>query len=279
MDDPTNTTARPSSPFAAPWRRSGALVLSLVLGFGACAEGGSAPTEPPGGEINPPGEPPPYNHALGPGASAADLLAGDDFDSLVVQVSYVEGHRPTDEGLQILEEFILARLHKPAGISIRVAAPLQIASQATYTVSEVRDLEEQHRTEYTRERTLAVHFLFLGGEFADQANVLGFAYNNTSMAIFEEKIRAHSGGISQPTTATVEGVVLNHELGHLLGLVNNGSTMQTEHQDEPHGRHCDDPDCLMYYAVRTTDFISNLLGGMPTLDQNCLDDLAANGGR
>ena len=109
--------------------------------------------------------------------------------------------------------------------------------------------------------------------------MLGFAYNNTSIAIFGEKIRDHSGSISQPATATVEGVVLNHELGHLLGLVNSGSTMQTEHQDEPHGKHCDDPDCLMYYAVRTTDFIANLLGDMPTLDANCLDDLAANGGR
>lgn len=32
----------------------------------------------------------------------------------------------------------------------------------------------------------------------------------------------------------------------------------------------------MHYSVRLTDFISNLLGGMPQLDQNCLDDLQAN---
>jgi hypothetical protein len=35
----------------------------------------------------------------------------------------------------------------------------------------------------------------------------------------------------------------------------------------------------MHYSVRLSDFIANLLGGMPQLDQNCLNDLAANGGK
>lgn len=252
-------------------------LLAALLLAAAC---GDAPMGPngPGTTPEPPAEPS-YDHARGPGASARDLLAADDFDSLVVQVSYVEGFRPTDEGLDILADFLGERVNKPRGIEIQLAPPLLITSQATYTVADIRALEETHRTAYTEGSTLAVHFLFLDGEYSEAANVLGLAYHNTSMIVFAEKIREYSGGAFQPSIGTVEGVVANHEVGHILGLVNNGSAMQTPHQDEPNGRHCDDPDCLMYYAVRTTDFVSNLLGGMPTLDQDCIDDLRANGGR
>lgn len=251
-------------------------MLLLATATIASACGGDGPTQLVGGD--PPGVDA-YDHTLAPGASARDLLSDDAYDSLVVEVHYVDGFLPSDEGLQLLADFLGARLNKPAGIEIRVQPALMITSEATYTADEVRSLEQEHRTVFTEGRTLAVHVLFLGGEYADQANVLGFAYNNTSIAIFEEKIQSYSGGLTEPPTATVEGTVLDHEFGHILGLVNTGSAMQVAHQDEPHGKHCDDPDCLMYYAVRTSDFISNLLGGVPTLDQNCLDDLRANGGR
>lgn len=35
----------------------------------------------------------------------------------------------------------------------------------------------------------------------------------------------------------------------------------------------------MHYSVRLSDFVSNLLGGMPQLNQPCLDDLRSNGGK
>jgi hypothetical protein len=208
-----------------------------------------------------------------------DLLSATDYGTLVVQVQYFEGHPPSASGLSLLEAFLNERLHKPGGISVEIDAPLAIAPQATYSASQIRAIEGEHRTAYTHGDTLAVHLLFVPGEYAESANVLGIAYNNTSMAIFGEVIAEHTGGALQPSESTVTGVVAMHEFGHILGLVGNGSTMQTEHQDEPNGRHCDDPDCLMYYAVRTTDFLSNLLGDLPELDQECLDDLRANGGR
>jgi len=35
----------------------------------------------------------------------------------------------------------------------------------------------------------------------------------------------------------------------------------------------------MHYSLELSDFVSNLLNGMPQLDQHCLDDLRANGGK
>jgi len=50
-----------------------------------------------------------------PGASAQDLLAASSYDSLIVQVQYVQGFQPTAQGLQNLQSFLAARLNKPAG--------------------------------------------------------------------------------------------------------------------------------------------------------------------
>lgn len=250
--------------------RSASLFLAPLVAAVGCSDPGT-------GVDNGDGEA--YDHTLAPGASAQDLLSAADFDRLVVQIQYVEGHPPTDQGLQHLQDFLSARLNKPAGIVIQTPEAIQIQSRATYSAEDVRALEEQHRSTFTEGTTLAAYFLFLDGEYSEASNVLGIAYNNTSMAIFAETIAEHTGGPLQPSAATVEGTVANHEFGHIMGLVNNGSAMQTEHQDEAHGPHCDNQQCLMYYAVRTTDFISNLLDGMPDLDQNCVDDLRANGGR
>ncbi|HEY0356753.1 MAG TPA: hypothetical protein VGC29_11140, partial [Flavisolibacter sp.] len=71
-----------------------------------------------------------------------------------------------------------------------------------------------------------------------------------------------------------------HEVGHLLGLVDIGSPMQTPHKDADHGSHCNNNSCLMYYASETTDILGLLLtGNIPGLDANCIADLRANGGK
>lgn len=252
-------------------------LCALVAFTAACSSDSTSPTGP-NPDPDPDPQPGSYDHRRATGASAADLLSASQFDSLVVQVQYVEGHRPTDAGLAIFQQFLTDRLNKPRGISI-VVEPISIQSQATYSVSDVVALEQTHRTAFTEGSTLALYFLFLDGEFSDNANVLGFAYYNTSMTIFQEKIEDNTGGALQPSQSKVEGIVLNHEIGHNLGLVANGSPMQTPHQDTDNGKHCDNENCLMYWTVRTLDFIANLTGDAPELDQNCLDDLQANGGK
>jgi predicted Zn-dependent protease len=262
----------PASRSAPAFRRAWVAVLLLpaLLALGACGESSTGPN----------GDSDPYDHLRAPGASASDFLSDETFERLVVQVQYAEGFRPTAGGLQRIEDFLAARVNKPGGIEIRVDdAPLTVEPREEWSAADVRALEAEHRTLFTEGTMVAAYMVFLDGEYAAGANVLGIAYNNTSMALFAETIRQHSGGALQPSHAVVEGTVANHEIGHILGLVNNGSDMQSPHQDEENGHHCDNDGCLMFWAVRTTDFIANLLGGMPDLDQNCIDDLQANGGR
>lgn len=74
---------------------------------------------------------------------------------------------------------------------------------------------------------------------------------------------------------------MRHEMGHVLGLVANGTPMSGEdHHDEAHGAHCTKQGTLMYDQVETADFIANLEGGgVPPLDSLGIQDLRENGGK
>lgn len=62
------------------------------------------------------------------------------------------------------------------------------------------------------------------------------------MVLFQSRIEELSGGVGQSSTSLLTSSVLGHEFGHILGLVNAGSTPQGDHQDTANGRHCDITD-------------------------------------
>ena len=217
------------------------------------------------------------------GDSANDMLAEDNFDAIQFEIFYVEGFKPTDNTISNFETFLSERLNKPVGISIDLK---QITSpgQAVYTITEIRALEDDIRTKYNDIKKVAVFGIFIDGEYSENTengSVLGVAYRNTSFVIFEETVQSFSGKPLAPSTTVLETTVLNHEFGHLLGLVNAGTTPQSDHQDVAHGRHCTTENCLMYWTAETGEGLLNSISGgaIPSLDTLCLQDLQANGGK
>jgi hypothetical protein len=78
------------------------------------------------------------------------------------------------------------------------------------------------------------------------------------------------------TRVALESSVLEHELGHIMGLVNLTTPMVVFHQDTAHGYHCNNPNCLMYYAMETNDALGMIgANNIPVLDVNCKNDLMA----
>lgn len=219
-----------------------------------------------------------YSHDRATGASANDLLSSNRYTSLKIEIQYMPGFQPDITAINHLTDVLSSRLNKPEGIEV-IQKEIAAAAGTVLSAQEVRNIEKQNRTVYTSGNQLGVYFLFTNGKYATD-NVLGIAYQNTSMCLFGKTIHENSGGVGQASRSKLEATVLEHEFGHILGLVNTGSSMQTAHQDATHGAHCNNENCLMYYAAETTDILGFLVtGNIPSLDAGCINDLKANGGK
>lgn len=218
---------------------------------------------------------------LGVGQLANQLLAGDRFSRMEIELVYMTGFRPTNFMLGEMITFLQDHVNKPDGIIFR-QKEIPVLGQANYTISDIRELEETHRERYNERGIFTVFMLVVDGYFSqddEESFALGAAYNSSSLVFFGPRIVESSGGFSRPPLPILETTVALHELGHLLGLVNNGTKMVHDHEDEEYESHCDNQGCLMYWAVETRRGL-NLMGStVPKLDDNCRNDLRTNGGK
>jgi hypothetical protein len=211
-----------------------------------------------------------------------DFLSSAKYDKLIIDLVYVNGYAPDAATITNVQAFLGQRINKPGGISV-VQTAINPTGISAYSVNDIKKVESEKRTKHSSGSTLTAFIFFADGASSDDSNnskILGVAYGSTSMAIFSKTIKSYSGGIGQPSVSMLETTVTEHEFGHLFGLVNNGTAMQSNHQDVSNGRHCSVKFCLMYYATETSNVVSNLLGGgIPELDSQCKADLKANGGK
>lgn len=212
------------------------------------------------------------------GASAEELLSDKNFTSLKVEIQYMPGFEPDQEAVYELWKFLHTHLNKPEGISV-VTRRIKAAKDTVLTKPEVLAIERANRSSYTSGKEIALYVLYTNGEFTN-SKILGYAHRNTSVVIFGKNINENSGKIGKPDRTRLESTVLLHEMGHLLGLVNEGSTMQKNHKDTKHASHCRNRKCLMYYGIEIEDKFGHLIKkGIPKLDEDCLADLKARGGK
>ena len=171
------------------------------------------------------------------------------------------------------------------------------------------------RQAYNDGSTLAVYIYFAdapsdGDDESEGLVTLGAVYRNTSMVIFERTIRSLAARSLTITNEDVETATLNHEFGHLFGLVNLGTVPVNDHEDPDAVNHCNVDGCLMRAELQFGGPISSLAGksendvlqsacsitghsilhmlqsqnsrslaNVPGLDAECILDLQSNGGR
>ena len=222
-------------------------------------------------------------HRQSVGSWGDEILSDNKYKSLTVQIIYMTGCKPTDEAVGHLKALLNAHCKKPKGIEV-VYKEIAAQGKTSYTLDDIKQLEEDNRTEYTWRKNIAITYLFVDAPSSESGGsgvILGEAYYNTSLVIFEKSVQDYSDNVTEPERYKLETVVMNHELGHILGLVNLGSSMKTSHEDGSHPAHCNNQDCLMYWEAETGSAINNLLGNSPSpsLDANCIADLQGNGGK
>lgn len=219
------------------------------------------------------------------GSSANDLLSDDVFKSMIIELVYVEGFEPTETAINNFVTFLNERTYKPGGITVEKRA-IASPGQDVYTIEEIAQIEREQRQHYNTQNQIAVWAYFTDGEAdtdseADNTVTLGTAYWNTSFVIYEETLQGLSNGPLEPSRSLLETTVINHEFGHIFGLTNLGTPLQSSHEDSEHPKHCDEEDCLMYWATESAVNIANMgnMSSAPELDSQCIADLQANGGK
>lgn len=206
------------------------------------------------------------------GASARELLTAANYQSVKLEIQYMPGYVPDGAALTNVVNFLNTFINKPGGITI-IQNPIAGTGKTVLTLAEVYEIEKSHRTVYTQGSQLGVYLMFADAKYTDAAAV-GLAYKNTSMVVFGPSVTESSGGLGQISRTKLETIVEEHEFGHLMGLVDLGTPMLTPHKD-PSSNHCNVTSCLMYYSTN----LGNIVGPVPVLDDNCKNDLRANGGR
>ncbi len=193
---------------------------------------------------------------LATGDSANDILSNDSFDKLLIEIAYVEGFRPTPSAMTQFTDYLRQHTFKE-DIEI-IYNELPSPTEDELTLREIADLETKNRTAFNSGNTLAIYIYFAdapaeGDDLDGGLVTLGAVYRNTSMIIHEVTVRRLAARSLTISNADVETATLNHEFGHLFGLVNLGTDMVNDHESQSENedgelagdKHCNVSGCLM----------------------------------
>lgn len=209
------------------------------------------------------------------GSSAHNILVASPYSILKIEIQYMRGFAPDSASVSHLIKFLNDHINKPGGIQI-VQSEIAGSGKPVLSIDEIVSIEKSNRTVFTGNNVLAVHILITDGAY-DKPNTLATSYWNTSFCVFGKTLNDDLGVFRFGDKTNLLTTLFEHEFGHLLGLVNQGSAMQSNHSDPSNAAHCNNPDCLMYYNIEMS-----AIGGIfsvPELDANCEADLRANGGK
>ncbi|HCP48233.1 MAG TPA: hypothetical protein DIU15_19495 [Deltaproteobacteria bacterium] len=235
-----------------------ALVLSLSLILNACSEDSEVVTNLTG---------PDRAWGSQSGELALDYLQSSAYPNMYMEVDYVVGAEPSeftrDHGLAE----VLSLIQKTGEVEVSLDTALQPKGpDYAYSMDEVRQIEEANRSTFTDGDTASMYTLFLDGHHADDTDtgsILGVSYRGSSLVIFAGTIARicaeRTVGVSGPLVDMIcplaEATVAVHEVGHMLGLVDNGIAMVADHKDPDHGDHDSDSACIMYWLNNTEDML------------------------
>lgn len=246
--------------------------ISLALLFSALLASCSAPGEGDGDG----------DEANGDFELPLDYVRSTHAQSLVLELDAAPGLEAREAARDYAADRLGAVIDKPGGVRWVSDGELPASDDGVWTFEELRELADTHRDLAIEEDAVKIHVLYVDGRYED-ADVLGVAWANRHLAMFPQRLDEVCDGflIGEPLCRVAESSVLLHELGHVVGLVDNGIPMVDDHRDEEHGAHDHNDECVMYWAyegVGVLDVLVDRLTGTTAaldFDQACIDDLQA----
>lgn len=176
----------------------------------------------------------------------------------------------------------LAALYQGKLPSASIVVPMEI-SQMTQIAAQSKNLWSTQDVlnlskTFGKSSTGVFTIIFLNGHSDQGQGIIGFQITGTNViAVFKDVVKT-VGPEDSLVTRYIEQATLVHEMGHALGLVNNGLPMLTAHRDADNGAHCSVKDCVMSSSnegrssmiAYVTEIISK--GEIIMYDQQCLGD-------
>ncbi len=171
---------------------------------------------------------------------------------LLIEIDYIKGSQPRPRALKLMKRRLELYLDKPGGVEIVLDEELPLeAWDGTYPT--LVGLVRSHASPVVDGSAyiygiVGPQYKTFRGMSYQPGDIHGVDF--PALALFTDRVR----GVLWVTRAHQEGSVLLHEVGHLVGLVNNDA-----HRD---GGHCTNGWCLMYDGI---DWRSGTIFALPTL--------------
>ncbi len=218
---------------------------------------------------------------------AADYIRSDHYDRLVIEVDFEGGLTPRQAALDAAAARLSEILDKPGGVEFVIDE--QILTERDGDEWDNATLKKCADDSYDMDAAdgvIKMHVIYVHGAYQTdgEGKILGLAWDNLHAALFMDGIEdtCATFGLGDALCEKAELWVLTHEIGHVLGLVNNGVPMLTDHEDPDHPHHDISDQCIMYWAYVGDSLLDillqRILGGDDSdigFGQDCLNDIAA----
>jgi hypothetical protein len=219
------------------------------------------------------------------------IIAAEPYSRLVIEVDYVPGREPRQSSIDELEAILESVLDKPGGV--QVVLDEELATQGpdhAWTIDERVQLAIATSNLQVDDDTIKIHTLSLDGRAIEDDSMdgvlLGVAWGFENIVLWRDTLDGGCMGVGMlvdELCAQAELLIWQHEVGHVVGLVDGGLPMVDNHLDPTPGagKHDVDHACVMFREYEGLDAIDAtldrvLMGGPAIeLDAACLADIEA----
>lgn len=240
-----------------------------------------------------------------PGANPRFLL--DHATELNLEIAYETGAAPYAGVYQSLRTWKISEdnldaIYQTRGRNVHLYVPDELAlmteiptqGQTTWSQAELRGLERKYRIARSDGTEGRVFVLFMNGYYRDPetqqaaTHVMAVTLSNSTVVVVFKPVIRGGGLYSELSLRWTEQSTIVHELGHVIGLVDNGvphihtadsGISASAASDAAATGHCANPDCVMYWAHEGFSSLVNMSsrartsGNLLLFGQECLQDL------